>query len=65
MCIHAFLIAAIVMQLPTTFVVCAAASTVIFLVDAAADTMKAVVSCVTMTFLLESENLCDHAEQEG
>jgi len=47
---HAFLIAAVVMQLPTIFVACAAASTVIFPVNAAADTIESVVSCVTITF---------------
>ena len=63
--LHAFLIAAIAMQPPTIFVACAAASTAICLVDAAADTIKAVGSCVTMTCLHKKEHLCDHAEQGG
>ncbi len=64
-CFHAFSIAAIVTQPPTTFVVCAAASIVNFIVDAAADTIESVVSCVTMTFLHKKQHLCDHAEQGG
>ena len=61
----AFLMAAVVMQLSTCVVGCTAASTAIFVLDAAADTIKAVGSCVTMTILLKKQHLCDHAEQEG